>query len=375
MFEFNQHMVGFSQFNKMNESSNEMSQTLYFSPILREQLKKLSKYSGIVGEIAQKMINLEGDNVTNITLLDLGKNGYLSFTTMEKALKLIHDKDRHFVLTSAGDSDWFWMEDDKDSENSTKIWKQGRNQIKVGKVINKLFNNKFSPRQIEEFTNQLKASIEESSIEIKLVSGKEIDYWYNQENYKIKPHEYGSGTLGNSCMADRKGIFKLYTENPDVCRMLIMTMNGKLVARALVWKLNTIEGRSDIPDIKYFMDRIYSHQDYLVPKMQNYATEQGWAFKGPHGHYLTRIFYRKEISPYSIQTSEYYVNMTVKVKIMDYGTFPYMDTFKRYDFKRGILYNDESMTTRGYRLNSTYGEFTKNKIGIVRKFKDFLTQK
>jgi hypothetical protein len=48
------------------------------------------------------------------------------------------------------------------------------------------------------------------------------------------------GQLGSSCMARRKYL-SLYENNPDVCQMLILTEDDKLIGRAIVWKVKSIE--------------------------------------------------------------------------------------------------------------------------------------
>ena len=58
--------------------------------------------------------------------------------------------------------------------------------------------------------------------------------------------------------------------------------------------------------------------------------------------------------------------MSVKVKPKDYGEYPYMDTFKRYDWKTGMLFNDEDKDGNEgqYILEDTGGEYTEIEDGV-----------
>lgn len=333
---------------------------LYFSPVVRELLVKINKT--VPNKIAERLISMEcTDTDQDITFIDLDKEGYLSFTTMEKAVKCT-DFDLQNQINS-NVSDYLWVKDVEQQDKSPGIWKKGRNQVRIGKFINKLLNNKYKPKEIEEFVNLFKSYIKKASEVIKIVSGEEIRKWYNEKNYKS---EFGS--LGNSCMRLTRcqPYLDIYVKNPDVCQLLIMTVENKLVARALVWKLDSIVDYrgSDLSGIEYFMDRIYTAEDYQVNSMIDFANERGWCYKVKESFcYNTKnIFYNRK---------HYEADMSVVIDKIKYNNYPYMDTFKRYDYKKGILYNDERRDVRGYTLVSVNGEYRINKIGIIKKFKDF----
>jgi hypothetical protein len=81
-----------------------------------------------------------------------------------------------------------------------------------------------------------------------IVEGDEIAKWYRYENYAEN-----KGTLGNSCMRDKRdSFFEIYTKNPEVCRMLILKEDDKILGRALIWKLNSFKsyaGGTNNPEI------------------------------------------------------------------------------------------------------------------------------
>lgn len=354
---------------------------VYFSPNLRRVIKKVSK----TNEIGEELTNVEGQDIKqDITFLDLDKEGYLSFITMRNAVNLAKVKYPHIVdggsnsidITSTVTADSIWRHDIEQDYNDLGIYKKSRNQIKIGKLINRLFPNKFTDKQIEEFVNTFKATIENQGEKIRVVEGSDISFWYDSSNYKER-----SGTLGNSCMASKSNIFQLYTHNPEVCKMVILVEDDKLLGRALVWKLNSInktfekteEGATQSVELKpeYFMDRQYTINDSDVIKFQNYAKENGWSYKSNNNHHsLENITF--------FNTSKR-VNMTVTVKPYkgdsdyEYSRYPYLDTFRRYDPETGYLYNDEdtdSDNAGNYILDNTGGGFTEIERGVYSEWCD-----
>lgn len=358
--------------NVINES------IIYFSPNLRKVI------SGITGEIGDVLINIEGQDIKpDITFLDLDKEGYLSFTTMRNAVNLLMPKFPHIVDENDGAigkkpnkdlADNIWKYDMKD-DSDLGIYKKSRNQIKIGKLVNKLFPSKFTDKEIEEFVNKFKAKIENQGEKFKIVEGDDISFWYNSDNYKEK-----SGSLGSSCMASKKNIFQLYTMNPEVCRLVILLEDEELIGRALLWKINSFDkgfekddGEGFSKDFKpeYFMDRQYTIKDSDVNKFRNYAKENGWAYKSNNNHH--------SLENVTFLTDEKRVNMTVTLKPYsgdseyDYNKYPYLDTFRRYDPGTGYLYNDnndDSDYAGNYILDSTEGRYTEIESGVYSEWCD-----
>jgi hypothetical protein len=126
----------------------------------------------------------------------------------------------------------------------------------------------------------------------------------------------------NSC----KDYFDIYTENPEVCQLLIFkSLNGeKLLGRALLW--TNVDG-------KKLMDRIYTTKDNYIKLFKKWADEKDYK----------QIYYED-------------FSTTIKVESKDYKKYPYMDTFKYYSQEKGLLYNDSSDVERPYyRLEDTGG--------------------
>jgi hypothetical protein len=325
---------------------------LYFSEVLRDRLVNLSGSS----EIAAKLLELEGTDVhSDVTFVDLSKEvGLLTFMPMDKAiakLKAVHPNGTDTDIQKYPDiktNDIVYRRDTSDGRYG--VYGDNRNSIKIGKFVNKVFRGTLTNYDVEEFVNQFKSKQEVDPV-VELVSGDKIAYWYDITNYNPG---YG-GTLRNSCMANvPSGFFDIYTKNPEVCRLATLKNGDKLVARALVWKVE-----SDNSSIKYYMDRIYYTKDHYRNILKDYAKEQGW---GIYDSFEVIDFNGKLISP----------TMRVKIKNIKYNQFPYMDTFRRYDYVKGYLYNDASSSKRGDLLWSTQGEARRNQRTKIQRFKDYL---
>lgn len=354
---------------------------VYFSPNLRKIIQKVSKNN----EVGEELTKVEGQDIKpDITFIDLDKEGYLSFITMRNAVNLAKVKYPHIVdggsssidIPSTLTADSIWRHDIEQDYNDLGIYKKSRNQIKIGKLINRLLPNKFTDKQIEEFVNTFKATIDNQGEKFKVVEGDDISFWYNSDNYKEK-----SGTLGNSCMASKTNIFQLYTHNPEVCKMVILVEDEKLLGRALVWKLNSInrefekteEGATQSTKLKpeYFMDRQYTINDSDVIKFRDYAKNNGWAYKSNNNHH--------SLQGVSFLGNSKNSSMIVTLKPYkgdsdyEYGRYPYLDTFRRYDPDTGYLYNDEdtdSDNAGNYILDNTGGGFTEIERGVYSEWYD-----
>jgi hypothetical protein len=323
---------------------------LYFSPILRDKLVRMNN------DISKKLIELEGKDISSdVTFVDISneENDILfSFMPMNKAITKIKS-----FYPNASDGDLQNKPDieindliynrDLSREKKVGIYNPDRNKIKIGKFIKKVLNT-LSDKEVESFVNDFKKNI--LSVDVELVSGKDISFWYDSKNYEIN-----KGTLGSSCMGKEEcsfyNFFKIYEDNPDVCKLAIIKNGDKLVARALVWKVEC-----DNKSIKWYMDRPYSTMAYYTTMLEEWGEKNGMALWDGY-----RVRFRG---------SSIFVNMRVKVKRVEYDSYPYLDTFKRYDYRKGYLYNDSS-DKRGYTLTSTIGGYNKNYRTKLQRFGDY----
>ena len=343
---------------------------LYYSPNVRKSLNRIK-----TNDIAKELLDSERTDVKpDMTFIDLGKEGYFSFITMKNAKKMITIKYPNMDWSEKIDSKPIPTEyaddlhefDMENGDNTNGVFTKSRNEVGLGRFVNKLFPGKYSSKEVEEFVNSFKASLEKSGEKFELVEGVDIDFWYNSDNYKSE-----KGTLGSSCMAKKKNIFGIYTQNMDVCRMLILKEDDKILGRALIWKLESIRStdsrvnRNEYNHIEYFMDRQYTNEESDVQKFRNYAKEQNWCYKSYNNHH--------SYSTVTINNEEKNVNMTIQVKNKDYSRYPYMDTFRRYDVENGILYNDDEQD-RDYQgqyiLEDTGGGYSEIETGVYSDWYD-----
>lgn len=300
---------------------------LYYSDKLKMVLQATKT------KIGKHLLSIETDIIKpDITLVDLDKEGYFSFTTERNVKKKLADIYDTEIVDAAYDS----------QKNMQRLWKEhgdsfvlGKQSVRIGKLVNRLFPNEFSDKEIEEFVNKVKALLERAGEKISVVSGEDIAYWYAAENYFSQ-----DGQLGNSCMK-KSDYFDIYVMNPEVCKMVILTEFEKLKGRALLWKV-------DNEEFEWFMDRQYTNFDHDVVKFREYANSNGWAFRTYNDcHSFTRV---------TFNGNQRNINMNVKVKAKYYDSYPYMDTFKMYYPETGELHNHDD--EKGYLLVSTGGDFT-----------------
>ena len=355
MFKYDEFILE-SQLDSISES------IVYFSPNLRKLFKRLVNIEGSTGEVADSLVDLEFQNLKDdITFIDFDKDpGYISFTTAKNARKNLNIKYpesnySHLYPMFEDDPKMSLSNQLHDLEN--EIWTKSRSPLKIGRFLNKVFPGKFTPVQIEEFTNKFKATLEKKGERILLVKGDDIAFWYNSENYWSLYY-----TLGNSCMKEKpSSYFDIYTKNPDKCQMLCLVEEDendgkeKLKGRALVWKIDTIKGSVTNPNIddkfEYFMDRQYAIDDSIVQKMRDYAVSEGWAFKTNNNHF--------NLSQVTFNGKNYILGIIIELKKEKYGRYPYMDTFRRYNPFNGNLYNDDERDDNNgqYILEDTGGGY------------------
>ena len=358
--------------NKILESLINES-IVYFSPPLRRIITTI--FNDNDQPIAADLLKIEGDDIKqDITFLNLDTEGYLSFITMRNAMAMIKSKFGSIDVDSTSNktlADAIWDNDDQNQDNGIGVYKNARNQIKIGKLINKFFPDKYTDKQIEDFVNIFKASLEKIGEKFEMVEGDDINFWYNSDNYL--EHK---GTLGSSCMKSATGIFNIYVKNPEVCKLLILKEDDKLIGRAIIWKLNSIIKENsygdDLPKITdegfYFMDRQYTSRGSDVEKFKSYAKSKKWFYKTHNNHH--------SFSSVSYNNSDMNVSMTIKVNpykegTYDYRKYPYLDTFRRYNPETGILYNDENEDEKGnYILEDTGGSYREIESGVYSEWYD-----
>jgi len=199
---------------------------LYYSPRFRDIINQIDH------PVAKELLGSEGKNILpDITFIDIDDKGVVSFSTMNNSIRKISD-----FLKDTNDSDFSqeWRREDADDiyqydreGNGPGVYNSSRNEIKIGKLVNKILKSKFKDSDLEKFINLVKSSLEKKQ-DFSFLSGPDIYWGYSSNNYLSN-----KGTIGNSCMND-KAYLELYVENKDACRLLVLMEDNKVVGRALV---------------------------------------------------------------------------------------------------------------------------------------------
>jgi len=221
------------------------------------------------------------------------------------------------------------------------VWTKNRQEIKIGKGVKSILKSsdiEFSPKELEDYVNLFKSTIDIMSDKFsnfEVVDGDKIAHWYKRRNYHKNAGSSTTGTLGTSCMAGvPSSYFDIYVKNPEVCKLIIMKSpddGAEIIARALLWKLK---------DGKMFMDRVYTINDSDVNLFKEYAKENGWYAK----YYNNSSADSDAKNP---QGERVDLDIEVQLGVFGYNDYPYMDTLK--------FYNDSEDTLS---INSTYSTAT-----------------
>jgi len=232
-----------------------------------------------------------------------------------------------------------------DASNDSKIWSTSRNNIKIGRLVRAILKAsglEFTDKDIEEFTNQYKATFDFQQDVLKqfdIVTGDRIAYWY--DNSGEDKYVDGGGTLNNSCMAEvDTDYFDIYCNNPEVSLVILYGDDGQIKdsryisdeikGRALLWKAQIGGVSVD------FMDRIYTSQDSDTELFKQFAQKNGWWYKK----------YQSMDPDESITDGSSSKSATITVKLTgsggDWDSYPYMDTLCFLDVDSDTLTNDEN---------------------------------
>ena len=187
-----------------------------------------------------------------------------------------------------------------------------RQETKVGRILKKL-NDDIENKQLEDFVYNFKATWntikKDYGANIKVVTGDDITYWYHQDHYN-KGDDKGGGSLNSSCMRypEKQNRVKFYSKFPNkIALCILLDNNNKLLARALVWRL-------DEPANIIFMDRIYYVKQEHEKILEMYAIKNNMHTKlsGYNHNNHMKIYLPRE-------------------KYTDINELPYLDTFMRKD--------------------------------------------
>lgn len=147
---------------------------------------------------------------------------------------------------------------------SGDVWNgKKRYHAKPAKTMRKLFGDKFTGDQYEQFASLFfTATVKPTdALKFSIVEGEELLHCYNEDNY-LPADEADASELHNSCMraASDNSYMQLYASNPEQIKLAVLrNPKGQVCARSLVWYGMKIDAvRSEVP----CYDRIYytSHE-------------------------------------------------------------------------------------------------------------------
>lgn len=194
-----------------------------------------------------------------------------------------------------------------------------KTDIKFGRFINTISKEmaakelfkELDVKQIEKIYNTYLMYQSNDHISVEEVFGNDILNVYNSNNYSINSY-----TLGSSCMNNQTDYLKLYTNNPDKVKALVIKKFNKISGRCLIWT-------TDCGD--QVMDKRYVCDDWVYEKFDSIRKE------------------RKMID-FTNAKSKHKITMNV----VSLEKYPYLDTFKF---------------------------LTDNRLTLFKKFSDFLNKK
>lgn len=258
-------------------------------------------------------------------------------------------KTEEWLLSTDVKQDFFNTTDDNDKvsfiqsnrvkDGTDPYTMSGRAEIKVGRAIRymcDLYEIEITDKNIEDIVNKYKSITDDGGHDFKFLIGEDIKKGYDSDNYASD-----RGTLGDSCMNDEFGYLKIYRRNEKKVRLLVLEDNG-IVGRAIVWKLD-----KSPCDAEYFMDRVYSNEDYQVDIFKEYADRNGWMYKKrmSYGYDEAVLFVYKGKD----------VAGEIRVKLDgDFGDYPFIDTLAFLSREKDELSNIPSR--KCYILHDTEGE-------------------
>lgn len=281
--------------------------------------------------IASALLEMDKNGTpSNITLIDLGNdNDKLSFADSFK------------VKTSIGlsrNSDIRSYMNVVDPGNS--VWKKYRNEIRIGRLVKKIFPDKFKDSSVEKFVNLLK-SVADDSLRFELYKGEQIRSGYKSTNYYYADN--GSNPLMNSCMNDCLDYLDIYVKNASL--LVLLNEDNHILGRAIVWK--TDQGFN-------FMDRVYYVHDSFYYRFVK------WAKDNKCGYKLNNNSFSNSYVLNGIER-EGELSITLHSDIEYYRDYPYMDTFMYAKYNH--LYTKPPKSGGYYTLRETDGGYESNSNG------------
>ncbi len=224
-------------------------------------------------------------------------------------------------IGSMSSSDWW----------SSPLRVKGRPAV----VFKKIFPD-LSEDFLREITELLNVQVDNSNIEVRTVTGDDIWNVYQSCNYHSS---IVNGTfLKNSCMND-KNYFDLYTQNSDKISAAVAYLDGKIVARALLWTI-----RQDAKRVR-ILDRVYYGSLAHETSILKWAKTNVDLIRGDSVQFY---------EPGHKNAMKYRI-FNFRLNEFKFMRYPYLDTFQFLNLNNGVMSNRHSDIS--VELTSTSGAY------------------
>ncbi|HAY89145.1 MAG TPA: hypothetical protein DCY51_06875 [Bacteroidetes bacterium] len=305
-----------------NHSNLYLKQSAYDN-VISDDVINVS-FNAAIGHVAKLKYKILSsslyDSIQNIAYdlspIDNG-NLFRSLTKHLKYKEFEKGTDRNFTIKKDGTMTYLPSNKESVTTDNDTWEKTGRQEIKYGKGIRKIFSSVYdiTEKDVETLSNKLSEKFKFCG-EFIVVTGTDITKYYHGNTYANN-----AGSLNSSCMRGSccQTFFGLYEQNAKM--LIALNRDRKVMGRALLWD----EVHTDNYDepIK-LMDRIYGN-DITIEAFKTWAYNNNYFHKA-HQNYSDADLV---IMPNSSKSKEK-MEMWIDVK-GPYEAYPYMDTFKSTD--------------------------------------------
>lgn len=194
-------------------------------------------------------------------------------------------------------------------------------------------------------------------LEFQILEGGDVLYiGYNSDYYT----RTGFNSLQSSCMNKSYYSLRLYEQNPDKVKLLILKdKNNEIYGRSLIWNLDNRPFQ--------FMDRVYISNTFISNIFKQYAIDNKIAYRSGERNYDFSIYIPDNYESKKGEVAmSYEFPLNVKLDIKNIKQFPYMDSLYYWDSWGDILSNNRGRFSRTRKLDSIsgYGRSTNSTIKI-----------
>lgn len=307
---------------------------LILSSDLKETLRVVNSKIGFYNYSNYKLFEnlFDFNSIVNNTI---NLNNYINWV---KELKLSYN---YFDIAKSDSLKISYLNNNRKVDDDNKWNPEKRVMFKASKFFKTLFPSEPDlaiSKMNDAFINlrMLDSDCYECNNDFKYVYGNEIKHYYLEKNYYSKDAQQSTqSSLWDSCMrySECQDYLDIYSKNPEVVKLGILTIDNKVIARALVW------------EDKYY-DRIYALNNTINRQLESIFINSD----------LTNV------SSKNLSGNDTTREIVIKLKNNNFDKYPYMDTFAYYSPEYNQLSNYEYTFSDYHTLNGTDGEYSDSTI-------------